>query len=101
MTRWPPSSTASRRPSCPAPVNATAPAPATDAELARALGAALHRPAVLPVPTAALKVVLGAEMATDMVLASQRAVPNRLTATGFPFRHDELDEAVRSVLGRP
>jgi hypothetical protein len=80
-------------------VNATAPTPATDAELAKAIGTALHRPAVLPVPAAALKVALGPEMATDMVLASQRAVPSRLTATGFTFRHPGLDEALRSVLG--
>jgi len=80
------------------PVNATAPTPATDAELAQALGAALHRPAVLPVPSVALKVALGAEMATDMVLASQRAVPDRLTAAGFTFHHTDLDEAVRSVV---
>jgi uncharacterized protein (TIGR01777 family) len=82
------------------PVNAAAPSPATDAELARAIGAVLHRPAVLPVPAAALKVVLGPEMATDMVLASQRAVPSRLIAAGFTFRHPELDDALRSVLGR-
>ncbi len=82
------------------PVNATAPEPATDAELARALGAALHRPAVLPVPAAVLKAVLGAEMATDMVLSSQRVLPARLTASGFTFTHGGLDEAVRSVLGR-
>ncbi len=81
------------------PVNATAPVPATDAQLARALGAALHRPAVLAVPTVALKLALGADMATDMVLASQRAVPHRLTAAGFTFRHTDLDEAVRSVVG--
>ena len=81
-------------------VNATAPSPATDAELAASIGAALHRPAVLPVPAVALKVALGPEMATDMVLASQRAVPSRLTATGFVFRHADLDEAVRSVLAR-
>ena len=80
-------------------VNATAPTPATDGELARAIGAALHRPAVLPVPALALKVVLGPEMATDMVLASQRAVPSRLTETGFTFAHTDLDDAVRSVLG--
>jgi uncharacterized protein (TIGR01777 family) len=80
------------------PVNATAPVPATDAQLARALGAALHRPAVLPVPSFALKVALGTEMATDMVLASQRAVPRRLTAAGFTFLHPDLDEAVRSVV---
>ncbi len=82
------------------PVNATAPAPATDARLAEAIGAALHRPAVLPVPSIALAVVLGSEMATDMVLASQRALPTRLTDAGFTFRHPELDEAVRSVIGR-
>ncbi len=80
------------------PVNATAPVPATDGQLARALGAALHRPAVLPVPAFALKLALGSEMATDMVLASQRAVPRRLTAAGFTFRHPDLDEAVRSVV---
>ncbi len=82
------------------PVNATGPEPATDAELARALGAALHRPAVLPVPATALKLVLGADMATDMVLSSQRALPGKLTASGFAFAHGDLDRAVRSVLGR-
>jgi uncharacterized protein len=80
-------------------VNATSPAPATDAQLARAIGAALRRPAVVPVPAVVLKVVLGPDMATDMVLASQRAVPSRLTAAGFTFRHTDLDEALRSVLG--
>jgi len=79
-------------------VNATAPSPATDAQLAAALGAALHRPAVVPVPAFALKLALGPEMAEDMVLASQRALPSRLTGSGFEFRHAELDEAVRSVL---
>jgi len=82
------------------PVNATGPEPATDAELARALGAALHRPSFLAVPSAALKVALGSEMASDMVLSSQRVLPERLTASGFTFAHTDLDEAVRSVLGR-
>jgi uncharacterized protein (TIGR01777 family) len=80
-------------------VNATAPVPATDAELAEALGAALHRPTFLRVPGTALKLVLGSEMATDMVLSSQRVLPARLLASGFAFSHTELDEAVRSVLG--
>ena len=79
-------------------VNSTAPSPATDAQLAKAIGAALHRPAVLAVPAAALKLALGPEMASDMVLASQRALPSRLTGAGFTFRHTDLDEAVRSVL---
>jgi len=82
------------------PVNATGPEPATDAELAEALGAALHRPSFLAVPAAALKVALGSEMASDMVLSSQRVLPERLTASGFTFTHTDLGEAVRSVLGR-
>jgi len=82
------------------PVNATGPEPATDAELAKSLGAVLHRPTILAVPSTALKVVLGSEMATDMVLSSQRVVPARLLASGFTFTHTDLDEAVASVLGR-
>jgi uncharacterized protein len=80
------------------PVNATAPTPATDARLAKALGAALHRPAILAVPSAALKVVLGSEMASDMILGGQRVLPTRLTDAGFTFSHTDLDEAVRSVV---
>ena len=82
------------------PVNATGPEPATDAELAKALGTALHRPSILAVPAAALKVALGSEMASDMVLSSQRVLPEKLTASGFTFAHTDLDDAVRSVLGR-
>jgi len=80
------------------PVNATAPHPATDAELAKAMGAALHRPSFLAVPSFALKVALGTEMASDMVLSSQRVRPGALLAAGFTFTHTDLDEAVRSVL---
>ncbi|HEY5108749.1 MAG TPA: TIGR01777 family oxidoreductase [Acidimicrobiales bacterium] len=80
------------------PVNAVAPHPATDAELAKALGAALHRPSFVAVPTAALKVVLGSDMASDMVLASQRVRPGQLERSGFAFHHTDLGEAVRSVL---
>lgn len=81
------------------PVNATAPHPVTDAELAKALGAALHRPSFVTAPAPALKLVLGPEMAADMVLASQRVLPGQLEESGFTFRHPELDEAVRSVVG--
>ena len=80
------------------PVNATAPHPATDAQLAKAMGAALHRPSFLAVPSFALKVALGTEMASDMVLSSQRVRPGALLATGFTVTHTDLDEAVRSVL---
>jgi uncharacterized protein len=82
------------------PVNATAPVPATDRELAKALGRALHRPAVLAVPAPALRAVLGKEMAEELVLGGQRVLPAVLTARGFTFAHPELCEAVASVLGR-
>ena len=80
------------------PVNATAPAPATDGELAKALGAALHRPTVLAVPAPALRLVLGTEMAEELVLGGQRVLPAVLEARGYTFAHPTLDEAVRSVL---
>ncbi len=80
------------------PINATAPHPATDAELAKVLGAALHRPSFLAVPSFALKVALGSEMAEDMVLSSQRVRPDALLGAGFKFTHSDLDDAIRSVL---
>ncbi len=82
------------------PVNATAPNPATDAELAGTLGAVLHRPSFLAVPAPALKLALGSEMASDMVLASQRVLPEKLQAAGFEFAHTDLAGALRTVLGR-
>jgi uncharacterized protein (TIGR01777 family) len=83
------------------PVNATAPAPATDAELARAIGVVVRRPTLLSAPAPALRLVLGTEMAEELLLGGQRVLPAVLTAHGFPFTHPELDEAVRSVLGGP
>ncbi len=80
------------------PVNATAPSPATDAELARALGAALHRPSCLAVPAGALSLILGAEMADELLLGGQRVLPAILSTRGFAFAHADLDEAVGAVL---
>ena len=68
------------------PVNAVGPHPATDAELATALGHALHRPSFMAVPAAAIKLALGSEMATDMVLSGQRVVPEQLQRSGFTLR---------------
>ena len=79
------------------PVNVTAPHPVTNGELARALGHALGRPAVLPVPGLAVKVLYG-EMA-EMVTTGQRAIPARLREAGYEFRHPELEPALRDVLG--
>jgi uncharacterized protein len=78
------------------PVNAAAPEPVTNAQFSRALGRALHRPAILPVPAAALKVLYG-DMA-EIVTEGQRAVPRRALEHGYRFEHPELDEALRSAL---
>ncbi len=83
------------------PVNATAPRPATDAELARAIGAELHRPTVLAVPAAALRLALGAEMASELVLGGQRVLPEALQSSGHTFAHPTLTEAVHAVLAGP
>jgi uncharacterized protein len=78
------------------PVNVTAPNPVTNAELSRALGRALGRPAVLPVPGLAVRLLYG-EMA-DVVTKGQRAVPARLRQLGYEFSHSEVEPALRDVL---
>ena len=78
------------------PVNATAPTPATNKEFSRALGRALHRPALAPVPSLAIRALYG-EMAT-IVVTGQRAVPERTQALGYRFAHPELDAAIRNAL---
>jgi uncharacterized protein (TIGR01777 family) len=78
------------------PVNATAPNPVTNAEFTRELAAALHRPAFLSIPAAALRGVYG-EMA-EIILASQRAVPQAALSAGFRFRYPDLGAALRNLL---
>jgi uncharacterized protein len=79
------------------PINVTAPNPATNAQLSAVLGRVLHRPAVLPVPGFALKLLYG-EMA-ELVTTGQRARPAELQQLGYQFAHPELEEALRDVLG--
>jgi hypothetical protein len=79
------------------PVNVAAPHPVTNADFARALGRALHRPALLPAPRFALKIVAG-EIA-DALLASQRAVPGVALANGYHFRYPEIEIALRGIFG--
>jgi uncharacterized protein len=78
------------------PVNATAPEPVTNAEFTRELAAAVHRPAIFPVPTLALKLLFG-EMA-GMVLASQRVIPDAAKVAGFEFQYPKLGPALRRLL---
>jgi uncharacterized protein len=77
-------------------VNATAPNPVTNKEFSRALGRALHRPALAPVPGFAIRALYG-EMAA-IVVTGQRAVPARAQALGYRFEHPELGEALASAL---
>jgi uncharacterized protein (TIGR01777 family) len=79
------------------PLNAVAPEPATSRDLARAIGAALGRPALLPTPAFALRLALG-ELA-EAVLSSERVVPGQALALGYAFRHPALAPALRALLG--
>jgi len=82
------------------PVNAVAPSPVTGREFAEALGGVLSRPARLPVPAFVLRLAVGSEMADALLLASARAAPRRLEATGYRFLFPELSAALGHLLGR-
>ena len=79
------------------PINASAPNPVTNKQFAKALGRALNRPAVAPVPGFTIKLMYG-EMA-QIVLTGVRMVPGRAEELGYEFQHPDLDEALRSTLG--
>jgi uncharacterized protein len=81
------------------PVNLVSTAPLRQAEIMKALGAQLGRPAVLPAPALALRVALG-EFAGD-VLASARILPSVLTASGFVFDHDTIESAMGWLVDQP
>jgi len=78
------------------PINATAPEPVRNRDFSRALGAALRRPSLLPVPGAALRLLYG-EMAT-IVTTGARVVPAKPLVLGYEFRHPQVHEALRSAL---
>jgi uncharacterized protein (TIGR01777 family) len=81
-------------------VNLTAPNPTRNAEFVKTLATVLGRPAVVPVPQFAPKLLLGAERAEALLFGGQRVVPKVLTADGYVFTHAELEPALRAVLGR-
>lgn len=78
-------------------VNAVAPGAVRNAEFARALGAVLGRPALVPAPAALLRLAFG-EMAEQTILQSARVVPRELQRTDFRWRHADVRSALRSVL---
>jgi uncharacterized protein (TIGR01777 family) len=81
------------------PVNLTAPNPVRNRDYARAQGKALHRPAFLPTPRFAPRLVLGSELAASLLGDSLRILPTRLLASGYEFRHPEIGEAMEAMLG--
>jgi uncharacterized protein len=84
-------------PSASGAYNLTAPEPATCAQIVRSLAKGLRRPALLKVPTFAMKLLIG-EAAVELLLCSQKMKADRLLATGFKFTHPTLSEASAYVL---
>ncbi len=80
------------------PVNATAPTPVTNQEFTKALGEAMHRPTLAPVPSFGPKLLLGAELADALLFTSTRVLPGSLTASGYSFAHPTIDAALQDVL---
>ncbi len=78
------------------PVNAASPNPVTMKEFARLLGKTMHRPSLFPVPKAALRIVLGE--AAQVAASSQRAIPQKLQRTGYKFKFEQAEDALRDLL---
>jgi uncharacterized protein len=83
-------------PSAAGPINATGPAPSTNREFVKALGRAMHRPAFVPAPAFALRMLLG-EMADALLLSGQRAVPQKAERLGFTFRYRTVADALSAL----
>jgi hypothetical protein len=84
------------RDSCKGAYNASAPNPVTNEDFTRSLGAALRRPTILPMPAKALQLMFG-EM-SELLLVSDRMVPQRLLDEGFPFRYPQIGPALKAIL---
>ncbi len=93
MVRW-----VLATPAAAGPINATAPEPVRNQDFAQAVGRALGRPALVPAPALAVKLLIG-EMAGPMVLTGQRVLPARALALGYRFRFAGLDAALEDILG--
>ena len=80
------------------PVNLVAPNPATNAEFTKALGKALNRPTLIPIPLLPLRILYSAQMVKEMLLSGQRIRPGVLESTGFTFDHPQLGQALIDLL---
>ena len=81
-------------------VNLTAPNPVTNAEFTKALGRTLRRPALLPIPKFGPKLLLGSELAENLLFTGQRVMPAELQKSGFAFQHSTIDVALRALLNK-
>jgi uncharacterized protein (TIGR01777 family) len=79
------------------PVNVVAPGAVTNREFVKALGRALHRPAIFPLPATAVKAAFG-QMGEEMLLAGQRVAPTRLESAGFAFGQPDIESGLASAL---
>ena len=79
------------------PINGVAPHPVTNIEFTKILGGVLHRPTFFPLPAFGARLIFG-QLADEVLLASIRVQPTKLLASGYPFRHPHLEEALRYVL---
>jgi len=82
------------------PLNVVTPNPVTNAEFTKALGRILSRPTLLRLPAFAARLALG-EMADALLLSSTRVEPAKLSASGYAFKHPELEGALRAAIARP
>ena len=80
-------------------LNGVAPHPVTAGDFARVLGRVLNRPAGFKVPELGPKLLLGAQGANELALANQRVSADKVQASGYSFRHAELETALRHILG--
>ena len=78
-------------------VNATVPCPVTNYEFTKTLGSVLHRPTIIPMPGIVARIALG-EMANELLLASARVMPNRLSEAGYRFQYASLEPALKHLL---
>jgi hypothetical protein len=81
------------------PVNLTGPEPVTNAVFTKLLGHVLHRPTLLPIPSFGPKILLGGELADELLFTSARVLPRALTDSGFTFAHPDADSALHAELG--
>jgi uncharacterized protein len=83
------------------PFNLASPHAVRNAEFVKTLGRVLRRPTLIPAPALEIKLVVGPEMAREMLLLSQRVRPAKLLAEGFRFQYPDLEGALRHILGKP